>query len=228
MKSLKTTGILTGLILTTFLITTAYANPCRSHFQKVGSALQKIGPPIVKLICDLTSKSEGERNQAQADKCNDDYEKAMKKIESLSKTYNAGAKSSKIGPRGLGFNATYSGNLKVERVFISPPVGYAETSITIKRTGGTHKKDWTIYLCGIDENGNASSHKSKVMNKDAKTFTHTFKNMEKNRVQVYLSKKGLKGVKYTLRVNPKGKVKYTAGTSVKKMVKPSLRKKRIK
>ena len=50
------------------MLTTAYANPCKSHFQKVGSALQKVGPPIAKLICNWTSKSDGELSQDKADK----------------------------------------------------------------------------------------------------------------------------------------------------------------
>ena len=145
----------------------------------------------------------------------------MKTIESLSKTYNAGAKSAKVGPRGLVFKATYSGNLKVERVFISTPVGYEEVSITVKRTGGNHAKDQNIHFCSIDENGNVPSHEHKVMKKGVTSFTKTFKNMEKNRVQVYLSKKALKGVKYTLRVNTKGtKLKYASSPKVKRASKP--------
>ena len=220
MKFLKFTGMLTAFTLTTFMISTVYANPCRSHFQKVGSALQKIGPPIAKLICNFASKSDGELNQTKADKCNKNYEEAMKKIESLSKIYNAGAKSSKIGPRGLGFNATYSGNLKVERVFISPPVGYEEVTITINRTGGNHKKDWKVHFCGVDENGNARSYASKTMKKSTKSFTRTFKNMEKSRVQVYLSKTGLNGVKYTLKATPKGgKLKFASKSQSKTKLK---------
>ena len=114
MKSLKYTGLLAVFLSAAVFVTPADANPCKSHFQKLSSTLKKVGPPIAKLICKLTAGEK--KDQSKVKKCNEDYAKAVAKIDSLSKTYNKKAGSGKIGPRGLGFNATYSGTLLAERV----------------------------------------------------------------------------------------------------------------
>ena len=215
MKNFKSLTITACVVVCGSLIASAaaYANPCKSHFQKVSSALQRIGPPIVKLICTQVNKDD----QAAIDKCNADYEKAVAKIDELTKTYNKDAGSEKIGPRGLGFNASYKGTLLAERVFISPPTANTEVTITLNVTGGAYTGDWKVHFCGIDENGQSVNYSSKSFKgKSPSSFKRTFTNMLGKRVQVYLSKKaGTKGIKYNLRATGKGLPAFTKTPSKK-------------
>ena len=180
----------------------ALANPCKSHWQKVGSALQKVGPPISKLICKLVNKDDA----AAAQKCVADYDKAVAKAKKLVKTYNKNAGTEKIGPRGLGWERTYNGTLLAERVFIGPPMVNDNAKVTLTVTGGKWKKSWTVDVCMIDEDGGAANHKSKTFKGSGKTtWKASFSGVLGQRVQVYLHKGvGTNGVQYTLRHDVSG------------------------
>ncbi len=194
MKKMTLSLVLAGLCLPAV----ASANPCKSHFQKVGQALRAVGPPIVELLCNAIPKDEA----AKAD-CLKTWTQAKSKVASLSKAYNKNAGSAKMGPRGLGFGTWYTGTLLAERVFIGPPLTWARWDFKLEVTGGKWKKGWKVDVCLVDAKGNAKHHAYKNFT-GAKSGTKWSWTKSKGayglRPMVYLHKgTGTNGVKFRLR-----------------------------
>ncbi len=202
MKKLSVVIVASG-VLAFAGVANAAGNPCRSYWQKAGSAFQKLGPPISKLLCSAFNKDDPD----SAAKCVRDYEKAKDKIEKLGKAYNSNAGAGKIGPRGLGVDRHYTGNLKAERVFIGPPLESDSWKLDFEVTGGKAKKAWNVKVCLVDDNGQAPQYKTKKFKnaKRGQKWSHRFKGVYGLRPVVYLHKPaGVNGVKYKLRGHASG------------------------
>jgi hypothetical protein len=176
------------------------AADCRSTWQKLGDAFQRLSPVLQLPICKIINKSD----PVAAQKCVDDYLKKKAEIEDIVRTYNTGATSEKVGPRGLGFNYWYTGNLLAERLFVGPPTASDTATFNFEGTGGSGQAPFTVTICWVDLNGN------QVKEPVARTFTNnsgrwntSFSGVFDLRPMVFLknSRISTMGHKYKLRMD---------------------------
>ncbi len=191
-------GVLLGGLVLFGSIGAAHANPCKSNWGKLTSALKAHGPQIARLLCNWSAGDD----EAKRDNCQANYEKAVQQAESLSKEWNQNSDTSgaKIGVRGAGFDHWHTGKLFAERTWITPVVTHKGFTLEFERTGGTSDAEMDIDVCLMRPNGNVVEHKARVIKGKNGKRTVKFADAYGHVVQIYLHKKaGLKGAPYRMR-----------------------------
>jgi hypothetical protein len=201
---LQKIALITALATTAFVfVPTPEAQACKSNWMKLSDTFKKVSPTISKGICKAVNKDD----VAAANKCIEDYEKAVAAADKIIKEYNADAGSGKIGPRGLGTNRWYTGALQAERTFIGLPILSDEYTVEFKGDGGKAKSSYTVQVCFVDQNGDKVIEPfSKTFNNNNGSFKRTFKGVYGARPMIYLksAKASTNAHKYKLYVNQGG------------------------
>lgn len=206
---------------------------CKSNWMKLSSAFKKLSPAISKGVCKHLNKDD----EAAANKCIEDYEKAVEAISKVVKEYNADAGGGKVGPRGLGTNRWYTGKLLVERTFIGMPVMSDEYTLEFKGDGGKNKKSYTVEICFVDpeDGGNVIEPVKKTFTNNNGRYKQTFKGVYGARPMVYLKNSkpaATKAHRYKLYGDEGGTpqiildAKKIVASPSKKKLKPNFRKRR--
>jgi hypothetical protein len=157
---------------------------CKSNWMSLGDAFRKLSPTIAKGVCKLAN----EDDEAAAEKCVEDFEKAKEEAEKIVKTYNEDAGEGKIGPRGLGTDRWYTGKLLAERTFIGLPVFSDEYTIEFKGDGGENNNPYTMEICFVDSNdgSNVIEPVRVEFTNNSGSYKKTFKGVYGARPMVYL------------------------------------------
>ena len=178
----------TAFALTAMVAAPAEAAPCKSTWQGLTSNLKTFNATIAKGVCKQLAKSDGKIDEAKAQKCIDDYEKAKAEAEKYAKMYNdTNTGSGKIGPRGMAHDRTYYGGLMTERLFIGREILSDEYTVRFEGDGGKKKKDYTVTVCFVDDNGEqvVDPYVKTFKTNDGK-FVKTFSKVAGARPMVYL------------------------------------------
>ncbi|MGH1340889.1 MAG: hypothetical protein ACRBN8_05025 [Nannocystales bacterium] len=191
--------------LITIIPTAAHAGTsCKSGWVKAGSKISKFYVPVGKFVC----KKANTKDEAAAQKCIDDLEKFAKTSKEIKDTWNEGEDGGwKIGPRALPANRTQTGAVSTERQFVGTPVVNSNYTIELKRTGGKAKKNLTMKICFVDEDGNDVEYKKVVLSKKGKTsYKETFTGVEGTIPLIHLNNQrwGTNAHKYTIKSSASG------------------------
>jgi hypothetical protein len=183
---LKKIAIITTLAVSAVVLAPASQAEagCKSTWMTLGDAFQKLSPVIAKGYCQLSN----EDDEAAANKCIEDFEKAKAEAEKIVKIYNEDAGEGKIGPRGLGTDRWYTGKLLAERTFIGLPVLSDEYTVEFKGDGGDNTKPYTMEICFVDSNDGSSVTEPVTVEftNNSGTYKKTFKGVYGARPMVYL------------------------------------------
>ncbi len=193
---------ITAILALVLLSSSAHANPCKSQWMKTREAFANLGPIVGQIVCSLTAET-----PEDAQRCVVTYEMVVATIKTIEAQYNQRAGSAAIGPRGLGPNKAYTGNVIAERVFVGTPVMSDTWKLDFKITGGKAQKDLKVDVCLIDPGSNkAVANLSKTFSAPPKAGTRWTPKLKKafgKLPMVYLRKPaGTKGFKYTLTSKP--------------------------
>lgn len=178
----------TAFALAAMIASPAQAAPCKSTWQGLTANLKTFNATIAKGVCKYLAKSDGKVDEAKAQKCIDDYEKAKAEAEKYYNMYqDTNTGSGKIGPRGMAHGRTYYGGLMTERLFIGREILSDEYTVRFEGDGGKKKKDYTVTVCFVDEEGEQviDPYVKTFKTNDGK-FVKTFSKVAGARPMVYL------------------------------------------
>ncbi len=180
------------------------ASNCRSVWNKATGKIQRFSKPLAKLVC----KGMNISNPATAQVCLNQVQKYAKKADEMVKAWNEDGDSWNIGPRPLPHNRYQTGAVSTERQFVGQPVLGNSYTLTIERTGGKAKKNLTVKVCMVDENGTDVEFRTFTLSKNGpKKKTLNFTGVAGTFPLVHLNNQrwGTNAHKYTIKGTPAGK-----------------------
>lgn len=206
---MKTLTAITTLVTALTLVapSLAHAGDCKSDTQIASELWQKYGEEIKKIAAELGAQLANlspEELKAKLDKLEENIRRAEEKAKEVTKNGKW-----KIGPRALSNHETLDGDLKTERVFITPgPSMVDNVKITLDGEGGQAKSDVNVTICTIDDKGVATKVHDFTFGKgDYNTvFERTVTAAAGKVISVHLDRKtwGLNNYSYKIRMDRPG------------------------